>query len=122
MRNYYRRIVFAALLALSFPALAQGYWFVVWTESGEKVSYPLAEHPKVTHAGESLTVTTTVTTVEYSKAEVHKFTLNYESGTPSGVGTIPTCKTGEFTQHDNIVELSGFRAGSDVRMSFPEKS
>ena len=100
------------LVTVSLPAFAQGYWFVVWTGSGGRISYPLTERPKVIHSGESLTVTTTATTVEYPKSEVSKFTLSdTELG---GVESISADRAGELFRKGNTVELSGFAVGTTV--------
>ncbi len=104
----------AMLVAACLPAFAQGYWFVVWTGTGGRISYPLAERPKVTHSGETLTVTTTATTVEYPKQAVSKFTLSdTEIG---GVERISADRAGELSRKGNTVELSGFAAGTTVNV------
>ena len=104
----------AMLVAACLPALAQDYWFVVWTGSGGRISYPLTERPKVTHSGETLTVTTTATAVEYPKQAVSKFTLSdTEIG---GVERISADRAGELSRKGNTMELSGFAAGSTVNV------
>ena len=50
--------------------------FVVWTQSGEKISYSLAQHPVVTHSGDKLILTTSAGTVEYAAGDVKKFTFD----------------------------------------------
>ena len=49
--------------------------FVVWTQSGEKISYSLAQHPVVTHSGDKLILTTSAGTVEYAAGDIKKFTF-----------------------------------------------
>ena len=49
--------------------------FVVWTQSGEKISYSLAQHPVVTRSGDKLILTTNLGTVEYAAGDVKKFTF-----------------------------------------------
>lgn len=93
-----------------------GYVFVVWTQSGEQISYPLAERPVVTQTNESLVVTTTATTVEYPKTGVRKFTLKSGAEDSDGIETIVGDKSGMLMQRGNTVCMSGFRAGSDVRV------
>lgn len=49
--------------------------FVVWTHSGERITYPLSEHPVVTHIGDKLKLSTHTGAVEYTATEVRKFTF-----------------------------------------------
>ena len=50
--------------------------FVVWTHSGEKISYPLSEHPVVIPNGNKLQLSTNIGTVEYTTTDVKKFTFS----------------------------------------------
>ncbi len=110
--RHYRRNILSMLVAVALPAMAQGQWFVVWLDGGGQISYPLTERPKVTHSGATLTVSTTGTTVEYTKSEVHKFTLgDTESG---GVECIISDNAGRLSRNGDTVELSGFVAGTSV--------
>ena len=49
--------------------------FVVWTHSGEKIAYPLSEHPVVISKGDKLQLSTNIGTVEYTATDVKKFTF-----------------------------------------------
>ena len=49
--------------------------FVVWTHSGEKIAYSLAQHPVVTHSGDKLILSTGADAVEYTARDVKKFTF-----------------------------------------------
>lgn len=49
--------------------------FVVWTHSGEKIAYRLAEHPVVTQSGDKLILSTNTGIVEYAAGDVRKFTF-----------------------------------------------
>lgn len=70
-----------ALLLCSFPAFGQDsssaveYNFVVWLHDGGRVSFPLAEHPVVTHRDGTLVVSAAASRVEYAHASVRKFTI-----------------------------------------------
>ena len=110
--RHYRRNILAMLVAVTLPAFAQGYWLVVWLDSGGRISYPLTERPKVTHSGAVLTVSTTGTTVEYTKPEVHKFTLSDTD--LGGVESSVADSAGELSRFGDTVELSGFAAGTSV--------
>lgn len=49
--------------------------FVVWTHSGEKIAYPLSEHPVVISKGDKLQLSTNIGIVEYVATDVKKFTF-----------------------------------------------
>lgn len=77
MRN--RLLVLATLLIFSFSAFAERYNFVVWTKSGEQISFPVTEKPKVTHNNNCYTVAYTSTTVEvtYLYSNNYKYVIDY---------------------------------------------
>ena len=78
--NRFRYLHFAMLMIFSLTAIAEEYSFVVWTKSGEQINFPLSEKPKLTHNDNNFIVTTPTTTVEYSKADINKFTLLIPDG------------------------------------------
>lgn len=47
----------------------------VWLQNNEKVSFTFAEKPVVNHTDNVLTITSTSATVEYSVADVQRFTF-----------------------------------------------
>ena len=98
-----RLFVLATLLIFSFSALAEEYNFVVWTKSGEQISFPVNEKPKVTHNNNCYTITSTSTTVEYPIVNVMKFTL--EPQDPGGIEALKPIGSNIF-QSDNTLKLS----------------
>ena len=66
---------FAGVSIASSPDDVPALNFVVWTHSGEKVGYLLAEHPVVTTSGDKLILTTRTGVVEYVASDVKKFTF-----------------------------------------------
>ena len=54
---------------------ATEYNFVVWLHDGGRVSFPLVEHPVVTHRDGMLVVSSHDAAVEYAHSAVRKFTL-----------------------------------------------
>ena len=66
---------FAVVPIASSPDDVSALNFVVWTHSGEKVAYLLAEHPVVTTSGDKLILTTRTGVVEYVASDVKKFTF-----------------------------------------------
>lgn len=82
MKGMKRKIFpLAALLLFASPSLCQSqpsepeYSFVVWLHDGGRVSFPLEEHPVVTHSNGTLVVSSAESRVEYAHASVRKFTL-----------------------------------------------
>ena len=67
--------VFALPSIASSPDELPSLNFVVWTHSGEKVSYLLSEHPVVTKNVDKLILTTRTSVVEYVAIDVKKFTF-----------------------------------------------
>lgn len=108
-----RLFVLATLLIFSFSALAEEYNFVVWTKSGEQISFPVNEKPKVTHNNNCYTITSNSTTVEYPIVNVMKFTL--EPQDPGGIEALKPIGSNIF-QSDNTLKLSGFQVGSVVKI------
>lgn len=111
MRN--RILSLATLLLSSVVALAQGYDFVVWTKSGEQISFPLSEKPKVTHNGANFIVSSDATLIEYPTADLKKFTLVAQD--PGSVDAVEVSEV-NLVQRDNTLILSGFRLNSVVNI------
>ena len=109
--NRFRYLHFAMLMIFSLTAIAEEYSFVVWTKSGEQINFPLSEKPKLTHNDNNFIVTTPTTTVEYSKADINKFTLLI----PDGVDNIENSNANLFQQNNSLI-LSGFKLGSIVKI------
>lgn len=106
------------LSAVCHVTVPKPVWnLVVWSKSGEQISYLFSEHPKVTQTSEMFVVKTTKTEVEYSKSEVHKFTLIDSSvNAPGGIETVIEDKETQMTYNGDIVSLSNSRAGSQVKV------
>lgn len=112
MRN--RILSLATLLLLtSVVVLAQGYDFVVWANSGEQICFPLSEKPKVTHNGDKFIVSSEVTSIEYSVADLKKFTLATQD---PGAVEIVELPESNLLQRDNELILKGFKVGSAVKI------
>ena len=93
MKEMKRKIFpFLALLLYASPIFSQAlssepvYSFVVWLHDGGRVSFPLEEHPVVTHRDGMLVVSSNDAVVEYAHSAVHKFTLTDEE-IPAGIAT-----------------------------------
>lgn len=97
----------------SSTIFADEYCFNVWTKSGEQISFPISEKPKVTHNNDGFIVSSTSTSIEYAAADVKKFTL-----APIGSDGVEPIKplNSNICQFDNTLMLSGFRVGSIVKI------
>lgn len=111
--KFSKHIISAILLISSSAVYAEGYNFIVWCKSGEQISFPVSEKPKVTHNNDSYIVFSTTTSVEYVTADVKKFTL--EPINPDGIESIKPLDS-NICQFDNTLILSEFRAGSIVKI------
>ena len=107
------KILSAILLMYSSAVFAEGYNFMVWTKSGEQIKFPVKEKPKVTHNNDSFIVSSTTTSIEYVATNVKKFTL--EPIDPDGIEPIKPLDS-NICQFDNTLILSGFIAGSIVKI------
>ena len=111
--KFSKHIISVILLIFSSAAYAEGYNFNVWTKSGEQISFPVKEKPKVTHNDDSFIVSSTTTLVEYVATDIKKFTL--EPIGPNGIESIKPLGS-NICQSDNTLILSGFIAGSIVKI------
>lgn len=111
--KFFTKILSAILLMFSSTIFADEYCFKVWTKSGEQISFPISEKPKITHNNDNFIVSSTSTSVEYAAADVKKFTL--EPVDPDGIETIKPLNS-NICQFDNTLMLSGFRTGSIVKI------
>lgn len=110
MRKKY--LLTTALFLASITAFAEQYVFVVWTDAGEQISYPLSDKPKVTQNDDVLVVTTTDTSVEYPKSDVEKFTLAFQT-----VTNVEEIEINSSIRHTReCIEMANCRAGSIVTM------
>lgn len=65
------------------------YLFVVWTKSGERVDYPVAEKPKLRHEGREFVMESSNAVIRYASKDVEKFTLELKNDGFSGVSSLP---------------------------------
>lgn len=112
MRKKY--LLTTALLLASINAFAEQYVFVVWTDAGEQISYPLSDKPKVTQDEDVLILTTTNTSVEYPKSDVTKFTLSIQE--VNNIDEIAIDNDASIRHSRDCIEMSNCRAGSIVAM------
>ena len=76
-----------------------GYNFVVWLHDGGRVSFPLEEHPVVTHREGVLVVSSLDASVEYAHSAVRKFTLSDEDISQGGSTEIAVTEREARWQH-----------------------
>ncbi|MCI6161379.1 MAG: T9SS type A sorting domain-containing protein [Prevotella sp.] len=101
------------LLIASMGMQAKTTNILVWLATGEKITYSLAEHPKVMPGKENVRITTTEVDIVYPVGEVHKIT--YDEATDIGQSALEADK-GSVGITDNVMSLSGFAAGETVRI------
>ena len=110
------------LLAVVVPVLASArqavsepeYHFVVWLHDGGRVSFPLEEHPVVTHSNGILAVSSGDAAVEYAHASVRKFTIEEVEEVPDEPTPGPEPTPDPATE---LYFVAWLRDGS--RISFP---
>lgn len=91
---------------------ASNFEFVVWTKSGEQITYKLNTKPKITNAIDALILSTTESVIEYPKSHISKFTLK------SGFSNIDcNIKSDVITQFQNHILLTNLQPGATVRVS-----
>ena len=101
------------MLVLSVELIAADDYFVVWTKSGEQISFPVSKKPIVTYNNGCYIVTSNETSMEYPTVEVMKFTL--ESQTPGGVESL-NVDNSNISQQGNSLMLTGFEVGSVIKI------
>lgn len=61
------------------PEAASELYFVVWMHGGARISFPFAEHPRLTYSDGDIVVATSQEQLSYPHASVCKFTLTNEN-------------------------------------------
>ncbi len=109
-----KTVTYLFLLGLLFPVSlwAENNALLVWTKSGEKVSYLLSDRPVVSYSGDDLLLTTTEVSVAYPLGDLHKFTFDESSTT--GIGDAIEDVSSSMEYRDNTLFFTSLNSGSMV--------
>lgn len=83
--------------------------FVVWLTNGQRIYYAIDQHPKVVAENNMLVLQTSSERVEYSLADVHKYTLEPKSTGIDAVESKPM-----ISQSAGSITLCGLTANADL--------
>ena len=86
---------------------------IVHLTDGTSVSFLLAERPRVTFAGDSLRIVSSVAEAALLRSEVRRF--EFVADAASSVVDVPTA-SGECVISKNLLSVSGLNAGATVRL------
>lgn len=86
---------------------------IVELSTGEKLEYRLADNPKFTFDGTTITLTADGVKLEYSPSEFKKVTTGEVANINSGIEAVVS-QEGEIYASSGFVRLNGFKTGEKV--------
>lgn len=90
-------------------------YFVVWLHSGARISFPFAEHPRLTYSDGDIVVTTSQEQFCYPHASVRKFTLTDEDISQGEATEIATAeREAQWQRHGDVMVFSACTPGERV--------
>ncbi|MBQ6693431.1 MAG: T9SS type A sorting domain-containing protein [Bacteroidaceae bacterium] len=110
-----KNLILSVLLFFSvLPCVAEDKnTLVIHLTDGTSVSFLLAERPRVTFAGDSLRIVSSVAEAALLRSEVRRF--EFVADAASSVVDVPTA-SGECVISKNLLSVSGLNAGATVRL------
>lgn len=89
--------------------------FVLYLNSGERITFVISNQPKVVNMDYIISITENGTTVEYPLTDIHKYTMEMEQ--PTGIDGTVNETSGSIKNETGSIILSGFKAGAPVIVS-----
>ena len=97
------------------PAPEVELYFVVWLHSGARISFPFADHPRLTYSDGDIVVTTSQKQLSYPHASVRKFTLTNEDISQGETTEIATAeREAQWQRQGNVMAFSACTPGERV--------
>ena len=98
-----KKLLVLLLLFFSIMAMAEEVKtkLIIWSKTGDRVAYALAEEPKLTFAETDLVITTESVEVSYSLDDVKR--LTYEAGDCTAIRDIETDKVSFRVNGESLV-------------------
>ena len=89
--------------------------FVLYLKSGERITFVIANEPRIVSMEEMISISENGTTIEYPLKDIHKYTMEKEQAT--GINSTINETSGTIKNEVGSIILSGFKAGVPVIVS-----
>lgn len=122
MKRTLRRMALSFVVALlSAPLVADDSAsmsecnFVVWLHNGARISFPFAEHPRLTYSDGDIVIATSQEQLSYPHASVRKFTITDEDISQDETTEIATTEREAYWQRQgDVMAFSDCTPGESV--------